>query len=215
MHADVLCPSSRSVDGNSCSAGYWSRETANRHAGSNHPAVVERYTSLAPDYRRPTQASENATVRERALESKTRIDLIELPCLRRTQERRSASSTQSQVPAPVFWAVAPEIPNARTLCKLSLAAFARPDSPGSTRTRERNMFDERHDFAVSSHPGFSTKPNILIPTLGLCRPTLHSSTPQIWACPNIWHHLTSRRTSMGVFSTITNGQQVDEIMARW
>lgn len=44
MHADVLCPSSRSVDGNSCSAGYWSRETANRHAGSNHPAVVERYT---------------------------------------------------------------------------------------------------------------------------------------------------------------------------
>lgn len=77
------------------------------------------------------------------------------------------------------------------------------------------MFDERHDFAVSSHPGFSTKPNILIPTLGLCRPTLHSSTPQILACPNIWHHLTSRRTSMGVFSTITNGQQVDEIMARW
>lgn len=32
---------------------------------------------------------------------------------------------------------------------------------------------------------------------------------------NIWHHLTSRRTSMGVFSTITNRQEVDEIMGRW
>lgn len=41
MHA-CRCSLPESVDGNSCSAGYWSRETANRHAGSNHPAVVER-----------------------------------------------------------------------------------------------------------------------------------------------------------------------------
>lgn len=128
MHADVLSPRSRSVDGNSCSAGYWSRETANRHAGSNHPAVVERYTSLPPDYRRLTQGSENATVRERALESKTHIDLRRKSGI---TVGRSALSTGTQVLSP-FLRWPKDIPTGRNKCPLQAVADC-VCSPGFSR----------------------------------------------------------------------------------
>lgn len=173
MRADILSPSSRSVDGNSCSAGHWSRETANRHAGSNHPAVVERYTSLAPRLQTTdtglgecdgTRASSRLQDTHRFTAQRSNKPWEDPPC------RQAAKSSLLSCG---YWPK-DECPGQA----VADAVFARPDSPGSTRTRERNMFDERHDFKVSSHPGFSTKPKILIPTLGLCRPTLHNSTLQ-------------------------------------
>jgi hypothetical protein len=127
--------------------------------------------------------------------------------------RRSPSPTRSQVLAPTLWALAQRYPKRQKRVPVQAvadAAGARPDSPGSTRTRERNMFDERRDSKVSSHPGLSTKPKILIPIPSLRRPTFHQLNPS-----HIWHHLTSRRTSTSVFSTITNREEVDEIMGRW
>lgn len=169
MRADVLSPSSRSVAGTSCSAGYWSRETANRHAGSNHPAVVERYTSLAP--RR--QTTDTGLGECDGTRASSRVQ--------DTHRFRGKFRLVNRQPSPRSFAVGMG-PKMSVLGKLSLTLrlLARIRQAPSTRARERNMFDERRDFKVSSHPGFSTKPKILIPARGLCRPALHNSTPQAW-----------------------------------